>query len=50
MNLFVIQSMLGIPLATLYRGILPFVVVDIVRLGLMVAFPWLILFLPNLGR
>ena len=50
MNLFVIQSMLGIPLATLYRGIVPFVVVDIVRLSLMVAFPWLILFLPNLGR
>ncbi|MBI3711126.1 MAG: TRAP transporter large permease [Proteobacteria bacterium] len=49
MNLFVIQGMVGVPLATLYRGIAPFVVVDILRVGVMVAFPWIVLVLPRLA-
>ena len=48
MNLFVIHSVArDIPMTTIYRGILPFILVDIVRLALLVLFPWLILFLPQ---
>jgi tripartite ATP-independent transporter DctM subunit len=50
MNLFVIQGMLGIPIKTLWRGVMPFIAVDIVRLLLMVAFPIIPLLLPRLGR
>jgi C4-dicarboxylate transporter DctM subunit len=48
MNLFVIQSVArDIPMTTIYRGILPFIVVDIIRLAILVLFPWIILFLPQ---
>jgi C4-dicarboxylate transporter, DctM subunit len=48
MNLFVIQSVArDIPMITMYRGIFPFIVVDIIRLALLVLFPWIVLFLPQ---
>jgi C4-dicarboxylate transporter DctM subunit len=48
MNLFVIQSVArDIPMTTIYRGILPFILVDIIRLAILVLFPWIILFLPQ---
>jgi C4-dicarboxylate transporter DctM subunit len=48
MNLFVIQSVArDIPMTTIYRGILPFIAVDVVRLAILVLFPWIILFLPQ---
>jgi TRAP-type C4-dicarboxylate transport system permease large subunit len=48
MNLFVIQSVArDISMTTIYRGIFPFILVDIVRLAILVLFPWLVLFLPR---
>jgi C4-dicarboxylate transporter, DctM subunit len=48
MNLFVIRSVArDIPMTTIYRGILPFILVDIVRLAILVLFPTLVLFLPR---
>jgi C4-dicarboxylate transporter DctM subunit len=48
MNLFVIQSVArDIPMTTIYRGILPFIAVDIIRLAILVLFPWIVLFLPQ---
>jgi TRAP-type mannitol/chloroaromatic compound transport system permease large subunit len=34
-------------MTTIYRGILPFIAVDIVRLAILVLFPMLVLFLPR---
>jgi len=48
MNLFVIHSVArDIPMTEIYRGISPFIAVDIVRLAILVLFPWLVLFLPQ---
>jgi tripartite ATP-independent transporter DctM subunit len=48
MNLFVIQSVArDIPMTTIYRGIFPFILVDIVRLAILVLFPMIVLFLPR---
>lgn len=48
MNLFVIHSVArDIPMTTIYRGIAPFIAVDIVRLAILVLIPWLVLFLPR---
>jgi TRAP-type C4-dicarboxylate transport system permease large subunit len=45
MNLFVIQSMApGVSIRETYRGVLPFVVSDLVRVTLLVAFPSITLF------
>ncbi|MGE3148204.1 MAG: TRAP transporter large permease [Pseudorhodoplanes sp.] len=46
-NLFVIQAISGSSALTLYRGVLPFIVADIVRLAVILLLPAVILFLPN---
>lgn len=49
MNLFVVRSFAPeIPISTIVKGIAPFVVVDIVRVFVIAAFPILSLYLPNL--
>jgi TRAP-type C4-dicarboxylate transport system permease large subunit len=39
-----------VPTPTLFRGVTPFVVADVVRLGILIAFPWISLWLPSLLR
>jgi len=47
-NLFVLKSMQPqIPLASIMRGIMPFIVADIVKIALLVAFPIIALWLPS---
>ena len=48
MNVFVINSIASrVSLPTIFRGVLPFVAVDVLRLALLIAFPALVLFLPS---
>ena len=48
MNVFVINSIAReIPLTTIFKGVLPFVAADILRLVLLVAMPALVLWLPQ---
>lgn len=47
MNVFVIHSLARkVPLAAIYRGVMPYVASNLVRLALLVAFPALSLWLP----
>ncbi|MGV6871960.1 TRAP transporter large permease [Pseudochelatococcus sp. B33] len=49
MNLFVMRSLAPeIPISAVLKGIAPFVVVDIIRIFIIAAFPILSMFLPNL--
>jgi TRAP-type C4-dicarboxylate transport system permease large subunit len=49
LNVFVISSLARqVPIADTYRGVLPFLVADIIRLGLVVLFPGLALWLVRL--
>ncbi len=49
MNIFVLRTLIpSIPLAAVFRGVTPFVIADVVRLFILVAFPAISLFLPNL--
>jgi C4-dicarboxylate transporter DctM subunit len=51
MNLFVIQSVLpDIPLKRIWIGTIPFLLADILRIALIIAFPSICLFLPELAR
>ncbi len=47
-NVFVLKSVAGadVPLTTVFRGVMPFVIADFVKLALLVFFPWLALWLP----
>ena len=48
MNVFVIKSVVEkVSFATIFKGVLPFVVTDIVRLLIIIAFPMLALWLPS---
>ena len=51
MNLFVLNALLPqVSTRVLFEGVLPFVVADIVRLGILIAFPAISLWLPSLMR
>ncbi len=51
MNLFVLNSLLpGVGLATIFRGCWPFVLVMVLMLGLLIAFPQLSLWLPSMMK
>lgn len=49
LNLFIVQTIArDVPILTIFRGIVPFVCADIIRVGLIIAFPFLVLWLPGL--
>ncbi len=51
MNVFVLRSMLpDIPTGTIFRGVLPFVAADVVRLSILVLFPAVTLYLTQFVR
>lgn len=51
MNVFVINSIAReVSLVTIFRGVIPFVLTDIIRLIILVAFPAIVLFLPMTMR
>lgn len=48
LNVFVLKGVVGdVTTATIFRGVTPFWIVDILRLALIVALPSIVLFLPN---
>jgi C4-dicarboxylate transporter DctM subunit len=46
-NCFVLSKVMDVPLGTVFRGVVPFVIADILLVALLVAFPQISLFLPN---
>ena len=49
LNVFVLKAMLpDVETATIFRGVVPFIFADVVRLAILVFFPGLVLFLPQL--
>ncbi|HEV7477601.1 MAG TPA: TRAP transporter large permease subunit, partial [Burkholderiales bacterium] len=51
MNLFVLNTLLPqVPTRVIFRGVLPFMAIDCVRLAILIAFPILSLWLPGFMR
>ena len=50
LNVFAVKSLVGpdVPLIMIYRGVLWFLVVDLLVIGLLIAFPDITLLLPRL--
>jgi TRAP-type C4-dicarboxylate transport system permease large subunit len=47
-NCFIIRSVApDVSLGQIYKGVMPFVLSDFIRLGILLLFPWLVLVLPN---
>ena len=50
LNLFVMKSMVpDVPLTSVFRGVMPFVAADLVKVALLIAFPALVLWLPSVA-
>jgi TRAP-type C4-dicarboxylate transport system permease large subunit len=48
MNIFVLRSVLpDVPTAAIWRGVMPFLVADVFRLAVLIAFPAITLWLPR---
>ena len=51
MNMFVLKTLLPqVSTGTVFSGVLPFMCADILRLAILIAVPWLSLWLPSLMR
>jgi C4-dicarboxylate transporter DctM subunit len=51
MNMFVLKTLLPeVSTGAIFSGVLPFMWADVVRLAILIAFPWLSLWLPSLMR
>ncbi|MBA7582030.1 C4-dicarboxylate TRAP transporter large permease protein DctM [subsurface metagenome] len=46
MNVFILSSVTGVPIGTIFRGVIPFVITDFCHVALLVAIPALSLFIP----
>jgi C4-dicarboxylate transporter DctM subunit len=48
LNVFVIKCVIKeVSLSTIFRGVLPFIVTDLIRLVILISFPVLALYLPS---
>ena len=51
MNLFVPKTLIPqVSTGTVFRGVTPFVIADVIRLGILIAFPAISLWLPSLMK
>jgi tripartite ATP-independent transporter DctM subunit len=48
LNVFILKGVVGdVSTSTIFRGVTPFWIVDLIRLALIVLIPWIVLVLPN---
>lgn len=48
LNVFVLHGITNVPMHTIFRGVIPFLIADVLELALLISLPQLSLFLPNL--
>jgi len=46
-NVYIVQGVTKVPMSEIFRGVLPFILVYLIAIGLIVAFPNIALFLPK---
>jgi TRAP-type C4-dicarboxylate transport system permease large subunit len=51
MNVFVMRSLLPeVPTGVIFRGVIPFLAMDVVRLTVLILVPWISLVLPSMMK
>ena len=48
LNVFVIKGISGVSIGKIFRGVIPHLIADLLQVVALVAFPQIIMFLPNL--
>ena len=47
-NVYIIKGISNEPMVTIFRGVFPFIIADIFHIAILLAFPMISLFLPNM--
>jgi len=50
LNVFVLQGVTDVPIEDIFKGVLPFIFMDLINLVILIAFPQISLFIPSLMR
>ncbi|WDP92293.1 MAG: TRAP transporter large permease [Desulfobacter sp.] len=50
LNVFIIKGITNVPMETVFKGVFPFLVADFCQIVLMIIFPQIVLFLPDLMK
>lgn len=50
LNVFVIKGITNVPMETVFKGVFPFLIADVVELVLLISFPQITMFLPDLMK
>jgi tripartite ATP-independent transporter DctM subunit len=50
LNVFIIKGISGVPIRTIFKGIFPFLMADLVQVIVLLSFPQITMFLPNLMK
>lgn len=48
LNVYIIKGISNVPIGTIFRGVFPFIIADVFHVALLIAIPWISLFLPNM--
>lgn len=48
LNVFIIKGISGVPIRTIFKGVIPHLIADLLQVIVLVAFPQITMFLPNL--
>jgi C4-dicarboxylate transporter, DctM subunit len=48
MNVFIIKGISDVSISTIFKGIIPFLMADLIQVAVLIMFPQIVLFIPNL--
>lgn len=48
MNVFIIKGISDVPISAIFKGIIPFLMADLIQVAVLIIFPQIVLFIPNL--
>ncbi|MGD9159177.1 MAG: TRAP transporter large permease [Desulfobacteraceae bacterium] len=48
MNVFIIKGISDVPISTIFKGIIPFLMADLIQVAFLIMFPQIVLYIPNL--
>lgn len=50
LNVYVLDGVTNVPLEDIFKGVTPFIIMDLINLSILIAFPQISLFIPSLMR
>ncbi|MFH1488972.1 MAG: TRAP transporter large permease subunit, partial [Pseudomonadota bacterium] len=48
LNIYIIKGISNVPMGTIFRGVIPFIIADILHIAMLMVFPQVTLYLPSM--